>query len=88
MAADPDQRAGVGCESCHGAGGDYLAEGLHDRSYKGKQKEREAALKAKGYLAKPEEANCRSCHNERSPTFKPFDYEKRKHDGLHERSGS
>jgi hypothetical protein len=86
IAADPDQRGGVGCESCHGAGGLYLAEGLHDRSYKGKQEERRAALIARGYQATPDEASCRSCHNEESPTFKPFDYEQRKHDGLHERT--
>ena len=62
---------GVGCESCHGAGGDY---------YKKKTKE---AIKAGEIdpasvgLLEPNEEVCRTCHNEESPTYKEFNFEER-----------
>ncbi len=55
---------GVGCEACHGAGSDYKAMGV--------MKDKAAAMKAG--LIIPDEATCKKCHNEQSPTYKPFTY--------------
>ncbi len=55
---------GVGCESCHGAGGDYWKMAT--------MKNREMSI-AVG-LVIPNEATCTPCHNDLSPTFKGFDY--------------
>lgn len=57
---------GVGCESCHGAGADYKKTKT--------MKDREAAVAAG--LIVPTEETCKGCHNEKSPTFKEFDFEK------------
>jgi len=59
---------GVQCEACHGAGSDYRT--IHG-------KDLAAAAKA-GFVAKPTEATCKECHNDKSPTFdkdKPFKFE-------------
>lgn len=57
---------GVGCESCHGAGADYMKmktmQGIRDKS-----------LKADDYgLVMPTKEVCVDCHNDKSPTFKEF----------------
>jgi hypothetical protein len=57
---------GVGCESCHGAGADYKK--------KKTMEDRETAVAA-GMII-PTEETCKGCHNEKSPTFKEFDFEK------------
>ena len=57
---------GVGCESCHGPGSAYMAMKV--------MKDPEAA-KAAG-LTTIDEKTCTACHNEESPTFKGFDFEK------------
>lgn len=89
ITADPKQLGGVGCESCHGAGGGYLVDGMHDRSFKGDQKAaRLPAMVAAGFVAVPNEESCRHCHDpEKSKTVKPFNFEERVNDpkGLHER---
>lgn len=56
---------GVSCESCHGAGSGYKPK---------KIMEDQAASIANG-LVLPTEALCKTCHNEKSPTFKGFNYE-------------
>ncbi|NUO18506.1 cytochrome C554 [bacterium] len=56
---------GVGCESCHGPGSNYKSKKVMEN--------REAALAA-GMII-PTEATCKTCHNEKSPTFKGFNYE-------------
>ncbi len=56
---------GVTCEACHGAGGDYWKKTVmvdHDASV------------AAGLNADPK-AGCVTCHNEKSPTFKGFDFD-------------
>ncbi len=55
---------GVGCEACHGAGSDYKSMTV--------MKDKAAAMKAG--LVMPDEATCKKCHNEKSPTYKPFVY--------------
>jgi hypothetical protein len=57
---------GVSCESCHGPGADYKSPAV----MKDKQKSLAAGL------IDPTEAVCKTCHNEKSPTYKGFDYAK------------
>ncbi len=56
---------GVQCESCHGAGKDYKSK---------KTMEDKAKAIAAGLII-PDEALCKKCHNEESPTYKDFKYE-------------
>lgn len=73
--------AGVTCEACHGAGEGYLAKGF--MTLKNKEFKR-ADVVAAG-LVIPEASTCTSqCHNEKSPFYKPFDWETRKAQGTHE----
>lgn len=73
-----DVADGVQCETCHGAGGDYKSMKV--------MKSMEESVK-NGLIVweddKAIEAMCKTCHNEKSPTFKAFDfakmYEKVKH---------
>jgi Cytochrome c554 and c-prime len=58
---------GVSCESCHGAGKDYLKLSV--------MKDVEAA-KAAG-LNIPDEKTCLGCHNSENPFNKPFNYQER-----------
>lgn len=57
---------GVGCEGCHGPGGVYKKKSIME--------DREQALAA-GMII-PTEETCTACHNDKSPTFKGFDFEK------------
>ena len=58
---------GVGCEACHGAGSDYRKTKV--------MKNREAAV-ANGLIIALDQAYCEKCHNEESPTFEGFEFEK------------
>jgi hypothetical protein len=55
---------GVSCEACHGPGSDYKAMSI--------MKDRAKAVAA-GLLI-PNEKTCLTCHNEKSPTYKPFKF--------------
>lgn len=69
---------GVGCESCHGPGSEYIK--VFEEITKSKRKYKLAELTAVG-LKVPDEASCKSCHNGEGPTAdkaKPFDYAKEK----------
>lgn len=55
---------GVSCESCHGPGSEYKTMKI--------MKDKEASL-ANG-LIEPTEQVCLTCHNEKNPFHKPFDY--------------
>lgn len=61
-----DKTQGVQCESCHGAGDSYRKQDI--------MCDQETAL-AKG-LIMPTPEDCLTCHNENSPRYKPFDYDK------------
>ena len=76
----------VGCESCHGAGSNYIV--LHEEIMKSKRKYKMEEMYAAG-STKMESAVCLTCHNATSPTVDPsipFDFEKMKEKGVHERT--
>ncbi len=81
-AEDVNERmAGVGCEMCHGPGGDFLRDDQHST----KNKHFKSADLAKyGFINKPQKEQCQHCHNEKSPFFKEFNFEERKAQGTHE----
>ena len=56
--------ANVGCEACHGPGADYKGMAV----MKDKAKAKEAGL------IMPTEETCKGCHNDKSPTFKGFNF--------------
>lgn len=56
---------GVGCEGCHGPGSAYKSMSI--------MKDKQKAI-ANG-LVIPNEATCKKCHNEKSPTFKGFNFD-------------
>lgn len=60
---------GVGCEACHGAGGDYNKKATMEGITRG-----EIAAASVG-LVIPSEKVCVGCHNQESPTFKAFKYD-------------
>jgi len=57
---------GVSCEACHGAGSGYKKKSI--------MKDHDAAVAAG--LRDDVTENCVQCHNEDSPTFEAFDYDK------------
>jgi len=59
---------GVGCESCHGPGSDYKSKKV--------MVDPEAA-RAAGLVMIETADGCTQCHNEESPTFEGFDFDKR-----------
>ncbi|MBS1261944.1 MAG: Perchlorate reductase subunit gamma [Calditrichaeota bacterium] len=66
LTADLEMANGVTCQACHGAGGDYAKMST--------MKDLKASVAA-GMVADPKQ-QCVECHNENSPTYKPFDFEK------------
>ncbi len=76
-----ERMRGVGCEMCHGPGGDFLRDDRHST----KNKHFKSAELAKyGFINKPQKEQCEHCHNENSPFFKEFNFEERKAQGTHE----
>ena len=71
VALDPKTKftpaEGVGCEACHGAGSEYKTMSI--------MKDRAKSVPA-GLLI-PSKDTCLACHNEKSPTYKPFKFEER-----------
>jgi hypothetical protein len=58
---------GVSCEACHGAGSLYKSKKI--------MVDRDLAVAAG--MSPGDKAVCLKCHNEKSPTFKGFDYKER-----------
>jgi hypothetical protein len=66
LAPSYKQEDGVGCESCHGAGGDYYKMKTMKALYA-----KEIEPDSVGLIL-PDEKVCLGCHNEASPTYKKF----------------
>ncbi len=56
---------GVTCESCHGPGKDYMRMSTM----------RDLAAAVAAGLILPDADSCLQCHNEESPTYKPFEFD-------------
>lgn len=65
-----DLSEGVGCEACHGAGGDYSKSKIMKGVRAG------TIEPASVGLIMPDEQTCKRCHNEESPNPKEFDFDK------------
>lgn len=64
-----DAKDGVQCESCHGAGSNYKAMGIM------KDKAKSIAAGMTEYKDEAAiEKQCKTCHNEKSPTYKEFKF--------------
>ncbi len=72
--------AGVQCEACHGAGGNYTKPNL--MSIQNKEFKRAEVVKAG--LVLPDANTCQTCHNPKSPFYKSFDFKTRQAHGVHE----
>lgn len=59
---------GVSCEACHGPGSGYKSKKTMTAVYKGEIEPASVGL------VKPTEETCKRCHNEKSPTFKSFNF--------------
>ncbi len=67
---------GVGCESCHNPGSKYAAKGvMSKKTFKADPEGSKENWYTLG-LVKPTEENCVACHNEKSPNFEGFDFDK------------
>ena len=80
--ADTPDLMGVGCESCHGAGGAYMADEVHSLK---KKDFTHAEVEAAGMIVKVGEAQCVACHNEDNPNkADTFDFATQGEEGVHE----
>jgi len=61
---------GVSCEACHGPGADYQNMKVMKAIFAGETDPASVGL------MDPSKELCQGCHNEKSPTFKSFDFEK------------
>lgn len=76
--------AGVGCETCHGAGSEYLKAGKMTNKNKAYKK---ADLVAVGLVSPPTKTQCTGCHNADSPFVESgyvFDFKTKVSEGTHE----
>ena len=62
---------GVGCEECHGPGSLYKSMSIMKALRAGTQDPKAVAFQKDG------KETCLQCHNEKSPTYKPFNFEER-----------
>jgi len=67
----------VGCEACHGPGSGYKKKKTMEGTFDG------TIEPASVGLWTPDETVCIACHNEKSPTSKPFNFDERVKEILH-----
>jgi Cytochrome c554 and c-prime len=73
-AAEGADLAGVQCEACHGPGSEYKnMKIMSKKDYAADHDAAHAKTLAAGLIL-PDEAACKSCHNEKSPQFKGFEF--------------
>jgi hypothetical protein len=77
-AAEGADLKGVGCESCHGPGSLYRKVSIMSKSKYKENPDGQRKLAIDAGLVLPDESSCTSCHNEKSPTFKGFNFEEAK----------
>ena len=64
----------VQCEACHGPGSLYKSAKIMSKSKFKKDPEAAHAKAVEAGLIIPTEETCKTCHNEKSPSFKGFDF--------------
>ena len=73
----------VGCESCHGPGSNFRNIKIMNKKLYAADRAAQHKLAVEAGLLAPDEALCVTCHNDRSPTWKGFDYAKMIEDVKH-----
>lgn len=66
-----DRTQGVQCEVCHGPGEAHM-KARFAAAAKGEAAQGYTSVPAGEIIAMPGEETCRTCHNEKSPSYKPF----------------
>jgi len=75
---------GIQCEACHGPGKKYSSPKIMNKKKWKADPEGQLAMAVEaGLILKPCAEHCTVCHNEKSPTYEPFDFEKRYPDVKH-----
>lgn len=72
---------GVQCESCHGPAQKHVDA----RNKAKKAKDKSPVPEGEVLIVVPKKEDCTKCHNDKSPTFKEFDFDKRFKDIAHPR---
>jgi len=72
------QQAGIQCEACHGAGKQYSSTKIMNKTAWKADPDKQCAMAVEaGLVRKPTAEHCAACHNDKSPTYKPFDFKSR-----------